>query len=217
MHGGCVLTLGRRSVSDAWPCGVLNIPNLLTILRILLIPCFLILLTDDRPGLALVVFALAGLTDGLDGAIARLTDSKTRLGAYLDPLADKALLLSAFIALAFMGAVPRWLTVLVISRDVLILAGYVLLFVIADQAMEVRPSVMGKLSTFFQLTAVCFVLFDLQYSAPSVARVLPVSFSLAGAVTAASGLQYLYRGLAWLQAGAGEETQRQPDRPPEAP
>ena len=90
----------------------------------------------------------------LDGAIARLTHTKTTLGAYLDPAADKLLLLSAFIALGFMHAVPRWLAVVVISRDVVIVLGYFLLFMLTQRTMQVQPSVFGKLSTFLQLTAV---------------------------------------------------------------
>ena len=103
---------------------MLNLPNFLTLLRIVAIPIFLIFLTDHRIGMALLVFVLAGITDSLDGAIARLTNSRTTLGAYMDPLADKMLILSAFVAFASMDVVPRWLTVVVISRDVVILVGY---------------------------------------------------------------------------------------------
>ena len=109
---------------------MLNLPNFLTIVRILTIPAFLILLTNGRPGIALAVFVAGGLTDALDGAIARLTDSRTELGAVLDPLADKLLLLSSFCVLALLGAVPSWLTVLVIIRDVILVTGYFVLFVL---------------------------------------------------------------------------------------
>src|SRR5206468_3721979 len=112
-------------------------------LRIVAIPLFLILLEDFRYGEALAVFVAAGITDGLDGAIARLTHTKTTLGAYLDPAADKLLLLSAFIALGFMHAVPRWLAVVVISRDVVIVLGYFLLFMLTQRTMQVQPSVFG--------------------------------------------------------------------------
>jgi len=178
---------------------VLNVPNFLTLLRIVAIPCFLILLEDLRYREALAVFVAAGLTDGLDGAIARLTHTKTTLGAILDPAADKALLVSAFIALGFMHAVPRWLVVIVISRDVLIVLGYFLLFTVAQQTMEVRPSVAGKASTAFQLLSVTLVLLGAvqpELVAPS-ARLLV--FYVTAAVTALAGLQYMYRGLAWLQ------------------
>jgi cardiolipin synthase (CMP-forming) len=178
---------------------VLNVPNFLTLLRIVAIPCFLILLEDTRYRAAVAVFVAAGLTDGLDGAIARLTHTKTTLGAFLDPAADKALLVSAFIALGFMHAVPRWLVVVVISRDVVIVLGYFLLFVITQQAMEVRPSVTGKASTALQLAAVTLVLvglIDPELVGPRTQRIV---FGLTGGVTALAGLQYMYRGLAWLQ------------------
>ena len=107
---------------------VLTVPNLLTLLRIVAIPIFLILLEDLRYREALGIFVAAGLTDALDGAIARLTRTQTTFGAYLDPAADKLLLVSAFIALGFMHEVPRWLVVLVISRDAIIVLGFFLLF-----------------------------------------------------------------------------------------
>ena len=178
---------------------VLNVPNLLTLLRIIAIPCFLILLEDLRYREALALFVAAGITDGLDGAIARLTHTKTTLGAFLDPAADKALLVSAFIALGFMHAVPRWLVVLAISRDVLIVLGYFLLFMLAERRMEVRPSVSGKASTALQLLSVTVVLLalnDPQLVAPSIEQAI---FYATGVVTAVAGLQYMYRGLAWLQ------------------
>jgi cardiolipin synthase len=177
---------------------VLNVPNLLTLLRIVAIPIFLILLEDLRYGEALAVFVVAGITDGLDGAIARLTHTKTTLGAYLDPAADKLLLLSAFIALGFMHAVPRWLVVLVISRDVIVVLGYFLLFVVSGRRMEVQPTVAGKLSTALQLSAVSLVLVSLVRPSVIGPRAAAVLFDATGAVTAAAGLQYMYRGLAWL-------------------
>src|SRR5690349_20387063 len=137
---------------------VLTLPNLLTLLRIIAIPAFLILLEDLRYPEALAVFIAAGITDGLDGAIARLTHTKTTVGAFLDPAADKALLVSAFIALGFMHAVPRWLVVIAISRDAVIVLGYFLLFVITQQTMEVQPAVSGKASTALQLLSVSMAL-----------------------------------------------------------
>ena len=177
---------------------VVNIPNFLTLLRIVAIPLFLILLEDYRYGEALAVFVAAGITDGLDGAIARLTHTKTTLGAYLDPAADKLLLLSAFIALGFMHAVPRWLAVVVISRDVVIVLGYFLLFMLTQRTMQVKPSVFGKLSTFLQLTAVTLVLVSLWRADLAREPVRVVVFYVTGALTAVSGLQYMYRGLAWF-------------------
>ena len=177
---------------------ILNVPNFLTLLRIVAIPCFLILLEDLRYPEALAVFVAAGVTDGLDGAIARLTHTKTTLGAFLDPAADKALLVSSFIALGFMHAVPRWLVVLVISRDVLIVLGYFLLFMLAERRMEVRPSVSGKASTALQLLSVTVVLLALNDPDLVGRSVEQVIFWATGMVTTVAGLQYMYRGLAWL-------------------
>jgi cardiolipin synthase len=178
---------------------VLNLPNFLTIVRILTIPGFLILLTNGRPGLALAVFVAGGVTDALDGAIARLTDSKTEFGAILDPLADKLLLLSSFCVLAFMERVPSWLTVLVIIRDVILLAGYFTLFLLTGERMAVRPSVIGKAATFFQLASVTIVLVGFRWPDTAPPRLCTALFVAAGTATAVSGLQYMVRGLAWLQ------------------
>ena len=178
---------------------VLTIPNLLTLLRIVAIPAFLILLEDLRYREALVVFIGAGITDGLDGAIARLTHTKTTLGAFLDPAADKALLVSAFIALGFMHVVPRWLVVIVISRDAVIVVGYFLLFVMTQERMDVKPTVSGKASTALQLLAVTVVLVALIDPELVGTQVEYAVFYTSGAVTTIAGLQYMYRGLAWLQ------------------
>jgi cardiolipin synthase len=178
---------------------VLNIPNFLTLLRIVAIPCFLILLEDLRYGEALAVFVAAGVTDGLDGAIARLTGTKTALGAYLDPAADKLLLVSAFIALGFMHVVPRWLAVVVILRDAIIVLGYFLLFMITQHTMEIQPSVSGKTSTALQLASVALVLLSLRRPGLVHPQLRDVLFYMTGTVTAGAGLQYMYRGLAWLQ------------------
>jgi cardiolipin synthase len=167
-------------------------PNALTLIRILTIPGFLILLTSGRPGVALAVFVAGGITDALDGAIARLTDTKTELGAILDPLADKLLLLSSFCVLAFMELVPNWLTVLVIFRDVFLLAGYLPLR-LHGEWIEVRPSVIGKMTTFFQLGAVTLVLVSVRL--PTACRE-PAHRLLRrrGTTTGLSGLQYMLRG-----------------------
>jgi cardiolipin synthase len=178
---------------------VLNIPNFLTLLRIVAIPYFLILLESAQYGQALAVFVAAGITDALDGAIARMTHTKTTLGAYLDPAADKLLLLSAFIALGFMHVVPRWLVVLVISRDVVVVLGYFLLFVMTQQTMEVQPSATGKLSTALQLLSVTTVLLDLMQGGTVSPPLKMGVFYVTAVVTAVAGLQYMYRGLAWLQ------------------
>jgi cardiolipin synthase len=178
---------------------MLNLPNFLTLLRIAGIPVFLIFLVDGRYPEALGVFIAAGVTDALDGAIARLTHSKTTLGAYLDPAADKLLLLSAFISLSFMSEVPRWLTVVVITRDVVVVLGFFLLFTMTQETMEVRPSISGKLSTFFQLASVTLVLVSLVRPGIVPPPAELGVFYAAGLMTTIAGLQYVYRGLVWVQ------------------
>ena len=182
---------------------MLNLPNFLTILRIVAIPVFLIFLTDGRSGAALAVFVLAGITDSLDGAIARLTNSRTTLGAYMDPLADKMLILSTFVVFASMDAVPRWLTVVVISRDVIILIGYLSLFLLTQQLMEIRPSAISKAATFLHLLTLSAVLLSLWRSEALAAATRATLFSITGIVTAISGFHYIFRGLRWYQQKGG--------------
>ena len=178
---------------------MLNLPNFLTILRIIAIPIFLIFLTDGRVGAALVTFVLAGITDAVDGAIARLTNTRTTLGAYMDPLADKLLILSAFVVLALMEVVPRWLTVVVISRDVIILIGYLTLFLLTQQLMEIRPSAISKAATFLHLVTLSAVLLSLWKSQAVSTAARSALFAITGTVTAISGFHYIYRGLRWYQ------------------
>ena len=182
---------------------MLNLPNFLTLLRIIAIPIFLIFLTDGRVGAALVTFVLAGITDSVDGAIARLTNTRTTLGAYMDPLADKMLILSAFVVLALMGVVPHWLTVVVISRDVIILIGYLTLFLLTQQLMEIRPSAISKAATFLHLVTLSAVLLSLWRAEVVGPGVRSALFAVTGGITAISGFHYIYRGLRWYQQKSG--------------
>lgn len=170
----------------------INLPNTLTIVRILLTPLFAICLIKRLLEQALLVFAIAAITDGLDGFVARVFKQKTTLGAYLDPIADKLLLSTAFITLAIHRLIPSWLTVIVITRDVLILFGVALL-TIMNRAVEARPSVLSKLTTVAQLAAVCSVLIGFQTPLP--VRIARFLFWFTAAITTVSGLQYIYRGL----------------------
>ncbi len=135
----------------------MNIPNLITVVRILLVPLLAIFLLEGKFALALLVFLVAGVSDGLDGLLARLLKQQTRLGAILDPLADKALLVTAFVILAVLGVVPSWLAVLVVSRDMLIMAGIAVLL-LHKREVVFQPFFVSKLTTFSQLATVAFVL-----------------------------------------------------------
>ena len=166
---------------------MVNVPNSLTLLRVLLVPVFVILMINDRSGEALVVFTIAALTDGLDGFMARMLNQKTTLGAYLDPVADKTLVTTAYVVLTLKALVPSWLTVVVISRDVIIVAGFFILFLIKGRDIQVGPSGMSKVTTFFQLLTVFLVLLHTPYGT--------LLFSVTAALTVVSGLDYILKGL----------------------
>ncbi|MGD9765478.1 MAG: CDP-alcohol phosphatidyltransferase family protein [Candidatus Binatia bacterium] len=178
---------------------MLTLPNFLTLLRIIAIPVFLIALANGNHSAAFILFLAAGVTDAVDGAVARLTDSHSSLGAVLDPLADKLLLLSAFIVLGFTGALPAWLAALVVARDVIIVLGYGAVFVVDHEWMDVAPTMLGKLSTFFQLFTIGFVLLRLARPELPLATATAVLQIATGVLTAGSGIQYVYRGLLWHQ------------------
>src|SRR5579859_8116272 len=133
---------------------LLNFPNLLTLLRIVLIPFFLALLSKHRYTYALYIFGLAALTDGLDGAVARWFDMRTEIGAYLDPFADKLLLVSAFVALTIENSFPAWLLGVVLIRDIVIVFGYFMFAFFTGERPPMRPTFLGKASTFLQLLCV---------------------------------------------------------------
>jgi cardiolipin synthase len=179
---------------------MLNIPNTLTLLRIAAIPAIVIALDADRSGLAFALFVAAGLTDGIDGAVARMTNTRTDLGSYLDPLADKGLVLTLLLKLTWMDLVPTWVLSIILTRDLVCLTGYALLFLLTGERIEVHPSPIGKLATFLQITGLAGVLLAL--TAPDVRAALPLTaiFAAAAATTAIAGVQYVARGLAWYQA-----------------
>ncbi len=133
------------------------LPTLLTLLRLILVPVIVWLIVIDAMLAAFIVFLTAGLTDALDGYLARRFGWETQLGAYLDALADKALLISVYAALGFLGHVPPWLVILVISRDVLII-GAVLLTWLLDRDVEIRPTRLSKLNTGVQIALAALVL-----------------------------------------------------------
>ncbi|MGH7830068.1 MAG: CDP-diacylglycerol--glycerol-3-phosphate 3-phosphatidyltransferase [Candidatus Binatia bacterium] len=178
---------------------MLNLPNFLTLIRIAAIPLFLVLLYSGFYTSALLVFIIGAITDALDGPVARLTNQSTPLGAYLDPIADKLLIMSSVIVLGIIGAVPAWLTILIVSRDLIIMLGYGAIYYLAQEWMEARPSRMGKLNTLFQLCTITAVLVFLHDSHIVAQQLLYYLFLLTAVTTVVSGFQYVYRGLIWLQ------------------
>jgi cardiolipin synthase len=181
---------------------MLNLPNCLTLFRILTIPIFLEFLAYQYYWQALVVFAIGGFTDFLDGFFARRMNQQTALGAYLDPVADKLLVVTSFIMLASMGGIPIWLAVVVVARDVLIVIGYAMIYFLIEERVLVRPSLVGKWSTTLQLFTLAVALLMLHDPRLLSEWVLQVFIGATAAATMVSGFQYLYRGLVWLQAKA---------------
>jgi cardiolipin synthase (CMP-forming) len=176
----------------------ISIPNILTVIRILMTPVFVILLLKRLFGHALLVFILAGVSDALDGLIARYFNQRTILGAYLDPIADKMLLSAAFISLGILKIIPGWLVVIVISRDILILLG-IAIIAFANIPVLIHPSPMSKCTTALQLATVAVTMLALQIQ--GIEGLLPFFFWLTAAVTTLSGLHYIYVGMNILQSG----------------
>ncbi len=178
----------------------INIPNILSVIRILLTPLFVIFLFKDFYNLALLIFAIAAISDILDGLFARYLNQRTALGSYLDPVADKLLLTSAFIILAVVEMVPGWLAVIVISRDILIILG-VVIFSIENVSLVIKPSIASKCTTVAQVSTILFVLLN-----PDIpgAYIMRWSFYwLTAGLTITSGLHYLYIGMNIIQKGSG--------------
>ncbi len=171
---------------------VLNLPNALTLVRILITPLFIICLIKGSYSMALLVFILAGVTDGLDGLLARLMNQKTTVGAVLDPIADKLLLVSAFVTLAVQEMIPAWLAVVVISRDVLIFIGIAILEV-SRVDYRIQPSMVSKCTTVAQLTTIFLLLLSVQTNV--LVHALPPIYALTTALSIASGLHYVYIGI----------------------
>lgn len=169
-----------------------NLPNVLTTLRLLLLPLFMTLLVYRRPGPALVVLLLAALSDALDGLLARWLNQKTAIGSFLDPLADKLLSVTGFVTLALIGPIPPWFVIVVISRDVLISLGALVLY-LHDGRLEISPSLTGKSAMLGQFATLVLTLL-LQLDAAGE-RLWKTVLILTATLTIISGLQYLWRGL----------------------
>src|SRR6516165_2437679 len=134
-----------------------NLPNLITLARMLMTPLAVTMIISQRYLLAFLIFILAGVSDAIDGFIAKNFELRTELGAYLDPLADKALLISIYVSLAIYAGLPAWIVVTVVSRDVMILVA-VLVSWLLDKPVEIRPVWVSKLNTVAQITLAGFAL-----------------------------------------------------------
>ena len=178
----------------------LNIPNLISLARLMTVPLMIWLIVSERYGTAFFVFVLAGISDGLDGFIAKRFDCRTRLGALLDPAADKALLSSVYVALGVAELLPNWLVILVVFRDVTIIGGFVLLQTLAAPR-KFDPLYISKLNTLVQIALVGYVLgrLGLGFRDGLLTEIL---VWLTAATTVLSGLSYLVR---WARILSGAE------------
>jgi cardiolipin synthase len=181
----------------------MNIPNLLTLLRIILVPIIVILLIQGSFIKALMVFLVAGLSDALDGFLARVLHQQTVLGAYLDPIADKALLASSFITLSVLHIIPGWVTVIVISRDFIILLGISVLSMMSIP-VQIRPVFVSRVTTALQLVTVLMALSTRCLPSNLNEFWLLAIYWVTAFFTIISGLNYMARGVALINR-AGKE------------
>jgi cardiolipin synthase (CMP-forming) len=177
----------------------LNIPNLITLTRLMSVPLMIWLIVSERFGVAFCVFVGAGASDALDGFIAKRFDCRTRLGALLDPAADKALLSSVYVALGIGAWLPNWLVILVVFRDVTIIGGFVLLQTIAAPR-KFDPLYISKVNTLVQIALVVYVLgrLGMGFADGVLTTVLVVMTAM---TTVLSGLSYLVRWARILSGG----------------
>lgn len=179
----------------------LTIPNLITIMRFVLVPAVVLAMLNMRWDWAFAGFLVAGISDGVDGFIARRFNQQSKLGAYLDPMADKVLLVSVFVVMGFIGELPLWLVVTMVSRDALIICA-VLLSTVMAHPVEVKPLYVSKANTAAQIVLAAVVLGELALGL-HLDPLRPALILLSGVLTVASAAAYL---VAWLRhmSGYGE-------------
>jgi cardiolipin synthase len=171
----------------------MTVPNLITMIRIILTPIFVIYLINDQLITGLIVLIICGVSDGVDGLVARLFNQKSRLGTFLDPLADKLILVSAFVTLSIRGFLPSWLTVVVISRDMMIFMGVIVIY-LNGITLNIKPAMSSKITTCLQFITLIMVL-SKEYLSPYMEYYHYVYY-LTALFTIISFLQYLYQ---WFQ------------------
>jgi len=175
--------------------GPWTLPNFITLLRLAALPFFLVAIADGRFDIALGIFVLAGLSDGVDGFLARRFDMRSAIGAYLDPIADKLMLMSSYLFLAIPSypaevKVPVWLAVIVISRDFLLLL-VALLLILTGARRRFPPSWVGKVTTVTQIITVLFVLCANLWNWPRA--IVLIGFGAAATTTILSGFDYVHQ------------------------
>jgi cardiolipin synthase len=167
----------------------LTLPNLITVGRLLLVPLIIWFISDGAFGAAFVVFVLAGIGDGIDGFLARQYNLRSRLGTYLDPIADKVLLVSIYLSLTFIDEIAGWLAVIVVSRDIFIIGGVMLAWIL-DRPIEVKPLIISKINTAAQIILAALALGNLAFDA-GLGEVKDALVWIVGVLTVASAAAYL--------------------------
>lgn len=167
-----------------------QLPNTITLARLFLVPVLILVLKDENYRLALLVFLVAGISDALDGYIAKKFNFVSQFGAVLDPVADKLLLVSAYIMLSLIGHVPFWLVVVIVSRDLFIVGGYVVVTSLMG-AVTMNPSMLSKLNTLMQIVLVIAILAD-HAAGQDHQTILTGLIYIVLATTIASGIHYFW-------------------------
>jgi len=178
---------------------LLNAPNMLTLARIIMTPVIVYMVLSEQTWFALGLMVIAGITDMLDGAIARYFNLRTTVGAYLDPMADKILLISLFVTLFMLEQVPLFVFLAVIFRDLIIVLGAIT-YEIVTRKLTMQPSFISKATTFIQIIYVVLLLLNMAMVIPSI--LLQTTMWLTFTLTCASGLHYL---ISWTGKAAKQE------------
>jgi len=179
---------------------ILNIPNILTLARILITPFIVYAIIKAEPAFALLLMGVAGITDMLDGAIARMFNQRSVVGAFMDPLADKLMLISTIVALYFLKHIPTYLFLAVVFRDMVIILGATA-YEIVTHKLEITPLFTSKITTFLQITLVLCVLADMAWQTFGP-MTLQVVVGLTFAFTCLSGVQYM---VLWMRKAVSAE------------
>ena len=172
----------------------MNIPNLITLGRLLAVPLIVYLISQQLMTLAFWTFFGAGISDAVDGYLAKRFDAVTELGTYLDPIADKVLLVAIYVTLGLAGHLPTWLVILAVSRDLLIVGGALLSYTM-DLSLNIRPLIISKINTCLQITLAALILAELGDVLSGGPVIEPLIVAV-GVTTVASGASYL---ITWLR------------------
>jgi cardiolipin synthase len=176
----------------------MTIPNIITMGRLIIVPLVIVMILQGRWATAFVLFVIAGVSDGIDGFIARRFDMRSEFGAYIDPLADKLLLVSIYVTLAIVGVLPGWLAVVVLFRDIMIVAAVVLSWVMS-RPLQIKPLMLSKANTAAQIGFAALVLSTKAF-AVDLAGIDDIAMLAVAALTVASAAAYL---ALWMRHMAG--------------